>query len=213
MTILQEWTDGPGGLRDADRLLGLEIKANRACSYAKLRSILQDRCADAFILEKSAIGGFQILQADEEFTHLQQTMVPREFRIVECEVRALSADDRARLSQRVGDPSQRTGNDRENDGDSRRELKALVHGGKLEAGGGGVRAGERRHRRDDHRFIRTPLDLYDSRLAAAGAPKLYLRVLDDHFVLQDVLPATVNARCLHHSKIPRRNCERVYEGR
>src|SRR5271168_3076177 len=102
-------------------------------------------------------------------------MMAREFRIVEREVRAFSPDNRARLNQRVGGTSQRAGNDRENDGDTGGELKALIHWRKLEAGGGSIRASERWHRRDDHGFIRAPLDFYDSRLAAAGAPELHLR--------------------------------------
>src|ERR1700730_3279092 len=208
-SILQEYRPSPRPCEGQSQLLNVKIKANGVGSDPKFRAILENRRADALVFEKSAICGFQIFQTDKAIADFDQTVVTGKFGIFEGEVCAFSADNGARLSQRVGDANQRSANHRKNNSHPSEKLKALARGRKFKAGRGSVRAGERRHRRDDDSLISTPLDLHDSRLAAAGTTKLHFRMLGDDFVLQDMLTATMNTRCLHYSKVPRQDCEKT----
>src|SRR5258705_44347 len=67
--------------RSAGKLLRLEIHANQASADAKLGAVLQHSRAHAFFVEESAVGRIHVLKIDVRFSHFQQPVLPRYFRI------------------------------------------------------------------------------------------------------------------------------------
>src|SRR5258708_2609419 len=82
-------------------LLSREREADNAIADAKLRTILQHRGSHTFLFEERAVSGVQVLQVRIIVVHFQQTVVARNFLIVQDDARALASQNHPRLSQIV----------------------------------------------------------------------------------------------------------------
>src|SRR5271168_3298284 len=78
-------------------LFFLEADTNPALANPKLRAVLQHGCPYALFVIERAIGGIKIFQVDDFVAHFQQAMVPRNLRVIQRDIRALSPDHDSRF--------------------------------------------------------------------------------------------------------------------
>jgi len=184
--------------------LGKKAQPDGAAAYTELRAVLQERSADTLVFKKSSVSGVKILQVDRVLANFEDTMVARDFRILERKVGALATNDGTGSAELEGFAFGGPAGNGQYDIGIRREAQGVVNRGQAKPGGGSVGAGERRHRGDDHGFVGTALDFHDCGLATTGTAELYLGVFGHDVVLQKVLLPTMHATGLHTFNLPRR---------
>ncbi len=79
----------------------MEIHPNQTGADPKLRAVLEHGSAYALFAEKRSIRRIHVLQIDVRFSDFQKTVVPRNFRVVQRNVRAFAAQYHARFAKRV----------------------------------------------------------------------------------------------------------------
>ena len=79
----------------------MEIHANQTGADTKLRAVLEHGSAYTLLAEKRSIRRIHVLQIDVRFSDFQKTVVPRDFRVVQRNVRAFAAQYHARFVKRV----------------------------------------------------------------------------------------------------------------
>src|ERR1700674_76395 len=98
----RNWSTDKAALRRRETtLLRLEIHANQAATDSKLGTVPQHGRAHAFFVEESAVGRIHVLEIAVRFSHFQKAVMPRNFRIIQRDVRTFTAEHDTRLCERV----------------------------------------------------------------------------------------------------------------
>jgi hypothetical protein len=121
----------------ATRLFGLESQAERGFADAELGALAEHGGADALLFEKCAVGGIEVAEVDVVFADFDDTVVARDFGVLQGDVGAVAADDNARLFEDVRGACAGAGDDgedyvfrlRENGGGVLHDQRGLRAGG------------------------------------------------------------------------------------
>src|SRR6202041_3675780 len=82
-------------------LFWFESQAERGFANAKFGALAEHGGADALLFEKCAVGGVEVAEIDVVFADFDDTVVARDFGVLQGDVGAVAADDNARLFEDV----------------------------------------------------------------------------------------------------------------
>src|SRR2546426_2066653 len=127
--------------------------------------------------------------------------MPRNFRIIQRNVRAFAAQHDTRLAECVALAFRWARQNAEHNLRFFRQPNSRVGRSQIHIGTRGLCPRKRGKRRHHHGGIHMPLDLHDGGLSAFRALELHFRMTAELPILQQVFRAAMNASCLHPSNL------------